>query len=296
MTAVRVRGLTKSYGGVRAVDGIDLTIERGEVVAILGPNGAGKTTTVEMIEGFRRPDTGEIEVLGMNPATSDRALKDRIGIVLQESGIEDELTVAEAITAQARPYSNPMTTDDAIEMIGLEPKRGERIKRLSGGQRRRLDLALAMVGNPELLFLDEPTTGFDPAARRRSWEAIRGFASSGTTIVLTTHYLEEAQELADRVIVMARGTILSEGSPDNLGERATGHTTIRFRIDPARARDLGVETPLDGVVEIATTDPVAVLARVTSEAISRDIALSELEVRRLTLEDAYLGLIGDHDG
>ncbi len=223
VTAVRVRGLTKSYGGVRAVDGIELTIERGEVVAILGPNGAGKTTTVEMIEGLRRPDSGEIEVLGTNPATSDRSLRDRIGIVLQESGIEDELTVAEAITAQARPHSNPMSTEDAIAMIGLEPKRGERIKRLSGGQRRRLDLALAM-------------------------------------------------------------------------DRATGHTTIRFRIDPSRARDLGVETSLDGVVEIATTDPVGVLARVTSEAITRDIALSELEVKRLTLEDAYLGLIGDHDG
>lgn len=296
MTAIRVRGLAKSYGDVRAVDGIDFTIDKGEVVAILGPNGAGKTTTVEMIEGFRRPDAGEIEVLGHNPADHDRALADRVGIVLQESGIEDELTVAEAISAQARLYSNPMTLDDAIAMIGLEGKRDERIKRLSGGQRRRLDLALAMVGNPELLFLDEPTTGFDPGARRRSWEAIKGFAASGTTIVLTTHYLEEAHQLADRVMVMARGKVVSEGSPDKLGDRATGDTTIRFRVDPARATELGVETAADGLVEVASSDPVPVLARVTSEAISRNIAISELEVRRLTLEDAYLRLIGDHDG
>jgi ABC-2 type transport system ATP-binding protein len=290
-----VRGLTKTYGPTRAVDGIDFDIEQGEVVAILGPNGAGKTTAVEMIEGFRRPDAGQIEVLGGNPAERDPALLDRIGIVLQQSGIEDELSVAEAIAAQRRLYTRPKTVEWAIDTVGLEEKSDARIKSLSGGQRRRLDLALAIVGDPELLFLDEPTTGFDPAARRRSWQAIAGFAAQGTTIVLTTHYLEEAQELADRVIVMSRGSIVASGSPDDLGERRAGTTTIRFRIAPQRAHELGVETNGDGGVEISSTDPVPVVARLTSEAVRLGIAMTGLEVSRLTLEEAYLRLVGDGD-
>lgn len=294
--AVSVRGLTKTYGHTTAVAGIDFDIEQGEVVAILGPNGAGKTTTVEMIEGFRRPDAGEIRVLGGNPADRDPALLDRIGIVLQQSGVEDELTVAEAVAAQARCYSNPMEVDAAIEAVGLREKRDERIKRLSGGQRRRLDLALAIVGQPQLLFLDEPTTGFDPAARRRSWETIRGFAGAGTTIVLTTHYLDEAQTLADRVIVMSRGVIVASGTPDQLGERGAGRTTIRFQVSPELAGALGVEANGDGTVQIEVDDPVPVLARITSTAMERRIPLNGLEVNRVTLEDAYLRLVGEDDG
>ena len=296
MPAVRVRGLTKTYGSTMAVDNVDFDIEEGEVVAILGPNGAGKTTTVEMIEGFRRPDSGEIEVLGANPADRDHRLLDRIGIVLQQSGIEEELTVAESIAAQRRVYSKPKPVDWTIQSVGLEEKRDARIKSLSGGQRRRLDLALALVGNPELLFLDEPTTGFDPAARRHSWEAIRGLAADGTTIVLTTHYLEEAQELADRVIVMARGAILASGHPDDLGDRRAGATTIRFRVDSDGAAALGVEPAANGMVEIASDDPVPLVARITTSAVERGIALSGLEVSRLTLEEAYLRLVGGEGG
>lgn len=296
MTAVRVHELTKSYGPTTAVDGIEFAIEQGEVVAILGPNGAGKTTTVEMIEGFRRPDAGHIEVLGGDPAVRDPAILDRIGIVLQESGIEDELTVTESIAAQRRLYSNPKTVEWTIDTVGLGEKGDDRIKTLSGGQKRRLDLALAIVGNPDLLFLDEPTTGFDPGARHQSWEAIKGFAAAGTTIVLTTHYLEEAQELSDRVIVMARGSIVANGAPDDLGNRRTGDTTITFRIDPAHADQLGVATAGDGRVELTTTEPVPVMARITSLAVERDIAISNLEVRRLTLEEAYLELVGAAGG
>lgn len=290
MSAVEVEGLTKSYGAVTAVDGIDFEIEVGEVVAVLGPNGAGKTTTVEMIEGYRRPDRGRIEVLGKEPSRRERDWLDRIGIVLQHSGIEDELTVSEAIAAQARPYSSPMAVDDTIDMVDLGEKRDQRIKTLSGGQRRRLDLALAMVGNPELLFLDEPTTGFDPAARRRSWEAIRAMAGSGTTVVLTTHYLEEAQALADRVIVMSRGSIVASGPPDDLGERATGSTTVKFKVDPTRAGELGVEAN-GGMVSIQTDDPVPLINRITGSALRLGIRLEGFEVSRLTLEEAYLRLV-----
>lgn len=293
--AVRVRGLTKSYGTTRAVAGVDFEIGEGEVVAILGPNGAGKTTTVEMIEGFRRPDSGEIEVLGFDPADRDPELLDKIGIVLQQSGIEQELTVGESLAAQRRAYTNPRTVDWAVETMGLDEKRDARVKTLSGGQRRRLDLALALVGNPALLFLDEPTTGFDPAARRQSWSAIKGLAAGGTTIVLTTHYLEEAQELADRVIVMANGAIQASGHPDDLGERSASKTTIRFRVDPASVADLGVEPGGNGLVEISTDDPVPVLARITAAAVEKNIPVSGLEVSRLTLEEAYLRLVGEGD-
>ncbi len=289
--AIKVRGLTKSYGTIDAVAGVEFDIAEGEVVAILGPNGAGKTTTVEMMEGFRRPDSGEIEVLGFDPADRESALRDRIGIVFQQSGIEEELTVEESIAAQRRAYTNPKTVDWAVETIGLAEKRNARVKTLSGGQRRRLDLALAIVGNPALLFLDEPTTGFDPAARRHSWSAIKGLAAEGTTIVLTTHYLEEAQELADRVIVMAQGAIRADGHPDDLGERSAGRTTIRFRVELDSAAELGVEPDSNGLVEISTDDPVPVLARITWTATEMGIPISGLEVNRLTLEEAYLRLV-----
>lgn len=295
MTAVKVRELRKSYGPVEAVRGIDFTIEDGEVVAILGPNGAGKTTTVEMIEGFRRPDTGSIEVLGQDPANRGARLLDRIGIVLQDGGIEGELTVEEAIEAQRRPYRSPMSADEAIDLVDLGEKRDQRIKRLSGGQRRRLDLALGMVGNPDLLFLDEPTTGFDPAARRRSWEAIRGLSANGTTVVLTTHYLEEAQELADRVIVMAGGLIVADGPPDTLGERNPGVATISFSVDPLRATDLGMVAVDGGRVEIETDDPVRTIHEITTKALDNDIPLRNLEVSRLSLEEAYLRLVSPRE-
>ena len=295
MTAVKVRELRKSYGPVEAVRGIDFTIEDGEVVAILGPNGAGKTTTVEMIEGFRRPDTGSIEVLGQDPANRGARLLDRIGIVLQDGGIEGELTVEEAIEAQRRPYRSPMSADEAIDLVDLGEKRDQRIKRLSGGQRRRLDLALGMVGNPDLLFLDEPTTGFDPAARRRSWEAIRGLSAKGTTVVLTTHYLEEAQELADRVIVMAGGLIVADGPPDTLGERNPGVATISFSVDPLRATDLGMVAVDGGRVEIETDDPVRTIHEITTRALDNDIPLRNLEVSRLSLEEAYLRLVSPRE-
>ncbi len=295
MTAVKVRELRKSYGPVEAVRGIDFTIEDGEVVAILGPNGAGKTTTVEMIEGFRRPDTGSIEVLGQDPANRGARLLDRIGIVLQDGGIEGELTVEEAIEAQRRPYRSPMSADEAIDLVDLGEKRDQRIKRLSGGQRRRLDLALGMVGNPDLLFLDEPTTGFDPAARRRSWQAIRGLSAKGTTVVLTTHYLEEAQELADRVIVMAEGLIVADGPPDTLGERNPGVATISFSVDPLRATDLGMVAVDGGRVEIETDDPVRTIHEITTKALDNDIPLRNLEVSRLSLEEAYLRLVSPRE-
>jgi ABC-2 type transport system ATP-binding protein len=223
----------------------------------------------------------------------DRLL-DRIGIVLQDGGIEGELTVAEAIEAQRRPYRSPMSADEAIDLVDLREKRDQRIKRLSGGQRRRLDLALGMVGNPDLLFLDEPTTGFDPAARRRSWEAIRGLSAKGTTVVLTTHYLEEAQELADRVIVMAGGRIVADGPPDTLGERNPGVATIRFTVDPLRATDLGMEA-VDGRVEIETDDPVRTIHEITTKALDNDIPLRNLEVSRLSLEEAYLRLVSPRE-
>ncbi len=290
MPAIEVQGLVKSYGATRAVAGVDFEVATGEVVAILGPNGAGKTTTVEMLEGFRRPDQGSIRVLDHDPGTRDRGWLNRIGIVLQEGGIEDELTVAEAIAAQGRPYSSAMTTDEAIAVVDLGEKRDARIKNLSGGQRRRLDLALGIVGNPELLFLDEPTTGFDPAARRRSWSAISGLSNQGTTVVLTTHYLEEAQELADRVIVMAGGRIVADGPPDELGDRNARTTTIKFRIDSAHAADLGVAVD-NGRVEIETDDPVRAINELTGRALDLGVALDGLEVTRLTLEEAYLRLV-----
>lgn len=291
MPAVRVRELTKSYGPLRAVDSIDFEIEHGEVVAILGPNGAGKTTTVEMLEGFRRPDSGSIEVLDQDPGDRNSAWLDRIGIVLQQGGIEEELTVFESIASQRRPYHRPMEVEEAIALVGLEEKRDERIKRLSGGQRRRLDLALGIVGRPDLLFLDEPTTGFDPGARRKSWEAIRNLSTAGTTVVLTTHYLEEAQELADRVIVMARGAIVASGPPDELGDRNANVTTIRFTVDPASASSLGVQAGESGRVEVETTEALTTIHSITSKALDLGVELHNLEMTKLTLEQAYLRLV-----
>ena len=217
--AVRVRGLRMRYGDVEAVRGIDLDVRRGEILALLGPNGAGKTSTVEILEGFRAPTAGEISVLDDDPRTAPRAWRDRIGIVLQESAPEPNLSVRECLQLYAGYYSAPRDVDDTLALVGLEEQAGHEASKLSGGQRRRLDVALALIGDPELIFLDEPTTGFDPAARRRTWEVIGGLRALGKTILLTTHYMEEAERLADRIVVMARGEIVADGTPATLGGR-----------------------------------------------------------------------------
>lgn len=296
MIAIRAEGLIKSYGSVTALVGVDLEVATGEVVAILGPNGAGKTTTVEILEGYRRPDSGNVEVLGSSPMDAGAELKQRIGIVLQEAGFEDELTVRESLAHLRRAYDHPRGVDDLITTVGLEEKADERIKRLSGGQKRRLDLAHALTGNPELLFLDEPTTGFDPAARRDAWALIQGLAKAGTTVLLTTHYLEEAQALAQRVVVISDGRVLAEGPPESLGNRMTAAATIRFRLtNPAQSETLGVLADKDGMVTVSSHQPAVDLHRLTGLALEHHIDLEGLEVTRPSLEDAYLELIGHHE-
>src|SRR5919201_6455428 len=230
--AIRVAGLRKRYGEVEAVRGIDFEVAEGECFALLGPNGAGKTTTVEMLEGYRRRSGGEVEVLGMDPQEGSRELRERIGIVLQSSGIHRELTVHEVLTLYGGYYPHPRDVAQVIELVGLGEKADARVKTLSGGQTRRLDLALGIVGDPELIFLDEPTTGFDPSARRRSWELIENLRSLGKTILLTTHYMDEAQNLADRVTIMAAGRIVAEGTPESLGGRDVAEAVISFRLPP----------------------------------------------------------------
>ncbi|GIH70546.1 ABC transporter ATP-binding protein [Sphaerimonospora thailandensis] len=269
--AIEVRGLTKRYGDVQAVAGLDLDIRQGEVFAILGPNGAGKSTTVEILEGYRSRDSGEVSVLGVDPARPTRQWRSRVGIVLQTANDAAELTVRETVRHFAGYYPNPHDPDEVIERVGLTAKAGKRVRQLSGGQRRRVDVALGIVGSPELLFLDEPTTGFDPEARRQFWELIEGLAHDGTTIVLTTHYLDEAEALADRVAVVARGRIVAEGTPATLGGR-----------EAAKAR----VTWADGSVETDTpTRTVLELSRRFGGEVPG------LTVTRPTLEDIYLRLI-----
>jgi ABC-2 type transport system ATP-binding protein len=294
--AIDVRGLRKSYGEVEAVRGVDITIATGEVFALLGPNGAGKTTIVEILEGHRRPDEGTVSVLGFNPARAERAMKERVGIVLQSTSIEQFLTVAEVIEMYRGYYPSPRPLDEIIEVVGLTEKRDERVKKLSGGQQRRLDVAIGLAGDPELLFLDEPTTGFDPGARRRMWDAVKNLVSLGKTIFLTTHYMDEAQELANRVAVITEGRIVAEGPPGTLAGRETSHTIIRFRLPertPALPRSLKkAVTSNSGRVEIEAADPVKMLHDLTSWALEKRVTLDELEVARPTLEDVYLKLTG----
>ncbi|MCA1655075.1 MAG: ABC transporter ATP-binding protein [Pseudonocardiaceae bacterium] len=275
MTAIQVRGLRKSYSGVAAVDGVDLDIQRGEVFSLLGPNGAGKTTTVEILEGHRVRDAGEVSVLGMDPGTAGRAWRGRIGIVLQSANDAAELTVRESVRHYAGYYADPADVDQVIDQVGLTAKAGARVKGLSGGQRRRLDVALGVVGRPELVFLDEPTTGFDPEARRQFWELIRGLAAGGTTVLLTTHYLDEAETLANRVAVIAGGRIVASGTPATLGGRSTAKATVSW-LSP------------DGPRTILTATPTALV-----HELSRGRELPELTVTRPTLEDTYLELIGE---
>jgi len=290
--AVHVQGLVKSYGSVRAVRGIDLDIRTGEIFAMLGPNGAGKTTTVEILEGYRDRDAGEVTVLGHDPGRERARIKPRIGIVLQQTGVDQYLTVAETVAMYASYYPRPRSAQEVIDLVGLGSKRGSRVNTLSGGQVRRLDMAVALAGDPDLLFLDEPTTGFDPSARREAWEVIKSLASLGKTVLLTTHYMDEAQYLADRVAVIAAGRIVATGPPGTLGDRNLAAARIRYRTpDGAAPPDGFAETrSADGVTEIASTDVVADLHRLTGWALDNRVALDGLEVTRPTLEDAYLSL------
>lgn len=278
--AVEVRGLRKQYGEVTAVDGLDLTIRRGEVFGLLGPNGAGKSTTVEILQGHRERDGGEVLVLGADPATAGRAWRSRVGIVWQDESAPAELTVRETVEHFARYYPAPRDPAEVIALVGLEGKRGHRLKTLSGGQRRRLDVALGVIGDPELLLLDEPTTGFDPAARRQFWDLIRLLSDSGTTIVLTTHYLEEAEALADRLAVIARGKVVAEGEPAALRARLGTGATVEWTDRDGGPRSTSTETPTRTVAELA--------ARFDGE-------VPDLRITRPTLEDVYLRLTGQLD-
>jgi ABC-2 type transport system ATP-binding protein len=276
-SVISVRDLRKSYGDLAAVRGIDLEVRRGEVFAFLGPNGAGKTTTVEILEGYRKRSGGEVSVLGEDPERAGRGWRERIGIVLQSCRLDPYLSVTESLALFAGYYSSPRPVAEVIEAVGLEGKAGTRTGKLSGGQQRRLDVGLALVGDPELLFLDEPTTGFDPSARRQAWEAISGLRALGKTVFLTTHYMDEAQRLADRVAVIAGGEVVARGTPEDLGDRDSQPATISYRLDGEEIR-----------VETAT--PVKTLNELTGRALAEGFELENLEVSRPSLEDVYLEL------
>jgi ABC-2 type transport system ATP-binding protein len=296
--AVQVRGLTMSYGENQAVKGIDLQVARGEIFALLGPNGAGKTTTVEILEGHRHRTGGEATVLGFDPSHSDLEYRRRIGIVLQETGVERYLTVAEVIDQFRALYPHPLGRDDVIEAVGLTEKRDERVGRLSGGQQRRLDVAVGLAGDPDLLFLDEPTTGFDPGARRGAWDMVHNLQSLGKTVFLTTHYMDEAQALADRVAVIAGGVIVAEGPPDSLADRQLMRTRISFGLADGLVPPAGIGAERAGhdrwITE--TDDPTGVLAELAPWAVAAGTELSGLEVAQPTLEDVYLSLTGQTPG
>jgi ABC-2 type transport system ATP-binding protein len=297
MTAITVDGLRRAYGSHEAVRGVDFAIERGEVFCLLGPNGAGKTTTVEILEGHRRADAGRVEVLGFDPARGDRALLDRIGIVLQSCGLPPALTVAELLEMHARWYTRPRDPREVVQLVELSEARDTRVHALSGGQRRRLDLALGLIGDPDVLFLDEPTTGFDPHARRQAWSAIRALCAEGRTVVLTTHFMDEAQALADRVAVMRDGAIVAQGPPAELAGRDSLPAEIRFRLPKgATASDLprlepGTAIAVDGdEVLVRTERPTAAAHALTGWALERGLDLQGLTVARPSLEDVYLSL------
>ena len=281
MTAIEVRGLTKSYGGVEAVRGIDFEVGAGEVFGLLGPNGAGKTTTVEILEGYRKRDAGEVRVLGFDPGRAERSFRERIGVVLQQSELWPGLTPREIHRIFAGYYERPRDVDEVIALVGLAEKADDPVKTLSGGQKRRLDLGIALVGDPDLVFLDEPTTGFDPAARRNAWELVRSLRELGKTVLLTTHYLDEAQQLADRVAVLRAGEIVRIGRPSDL-TGASAKAEIRY-------------PEADRLVTVETDEPTRVLNELTTAALAAGRELEGLEVRRPTLEDVYLELLAEDE-
>jgi ABC-2 type transport system ATP-binding protein len=293
--AVVVTGLSKSYGAVQAVRGVSFTVRHGEIFALLGPNGAGKTTTLEILEGFRARDAGLVEVLGADPGdrSGARALRERIGLVLQDIAVEPYLTVRETIARNAGYYPAPREVGEVIGLAGLDGLERQKVRNLSGGQKRRLDLALGLIGNPELLFLDEPTTGFDPNARRDAWELVQGLRDAGVTILLTTHYMDEAQALADRVAVISGGQIVAEGTPATIGGRDTARTRVRFVLpEGCTVSDLPVDavTGAGSMVTVETGEPTETLLRLTGWAVRRGMELSQLTVDRPSLEDVYLRL------
>ena len=301
--AIEVSHLSKSYGTFAAVRDVSFSVAPGEVFCLLGPNGAGKTTTTEILEGYRERSGGDVSVLGFDPATGGRAFRERIGIVLQECGVQDDLTVAEVIDMYASYAPRRMSTDDVVRLVELDAKTTERVRRLSGGQRRRLDVALAVVGLPDVIFLDEPTTGFDPAARRHSWAMIRSLADLGATVLLTTHFMDEAQALADRIAVIAGGEVVAAGTPDDLGGRDRAETTVAATVPHGSS-----PPPMSGSLPIAVdagaaedrwtlrcpaADATAVLNRLTSWALDAGVDLGSLSVSQPTLEDVYLSLTQD---
>jgi len=294
---ISVRGLVKRYSSHQAVAGITLEVRRGEIFAFLGPNGAGKTTTVEILEGFRQRTAGEVTVLGQDPATAGGAWRDRVGVVLQESEPEPDLSVRECLVMYAGYYRKPRDIDETISLVGLTAKAGTLGTRLSGGQRRRLDFALALIGDPELIFLDEPTTGFDPSARRAAWEVVAGLRKLGKTIFLTTHYMDEAEYLADRITVLSAGQIVAEGTPRTLGGRDHMTTAISFTLpDGLGARDLPAglsplaEPGAAGLTVVHSESPLVDMQMLGNWALGRGFDLPDLDVHRPTLEEVYLSL------
>ena len=300
---IEVEGLTKAYGDFQAVKGLSFTVAEGEVLAILGPNGAGKTTTIEILEGYRTRDSGSVSVLGMDPADGGTSLRQRIGIVLQDTGVDPFLTVDEILRMHAQYYEHPMDVGEVIDLVGLAEKSGSRVKQLSGGQQRRLDVALGLIGDPDLLFLDEPTTGFDPTARRQAWDVVRDLSSLGKTVLLTTHYMDEAQALADRVIVIATGLIVAEGTPESIGGRDDADAIVRFKLPDAVTADelasiAGQPATSDdhGFASISTANPTEALFRLTTWSLDHGLELADLTVSRPSLEDIYLELTAQTEG
>jgi ABC-2 type transport system ATP-binding protein len=294
MAAIVVDGLRKSFGTTHAVQGVSFSVTEGECLALLGPNGAGKTTTLEILEGFLKRDAGTVQVLGRDPQQGDRAWREQVGIVLQGTAADPYLTVRETLARTAGFYSKPRDVDEVIVLVGLAEKKNSRIAKLSGGQKRRLDVAYGIIGNPRLLFLDEPTTGFDPSARRGAWDLVSDLRGLGTTILLTTHYMDEAQALADQIVVIGAGKVVGQGTPDDLGGRDVAALQIRFRlpagVDPA---SLPVDVTLDqhGYCELTTSDDTRVLHTLTGWSLDHDIRLEGLVASRPSLEDTYLALV-----
>jgi ABC-2 type transport system ATP-binding protein len=298
MQAVTVDGLKKRYGDIEALKGVSFEVARGEVFALLGPNGAGKTTAIEIMEGFRRRDAGRVDVLGFDPSvrSTSRQLRERMGVVLQELAVEPYLTVRQALKRNAGFYPAPLPVAEVIEQVGLSEKADAGVKTLSGGQLRRLDLGLGIIGDPELLFLDEPTTGFDPSARRSAWDVVRALTGRGATVILTTHYMDEADELADRVAVISGGLIVAEGTPRSLGGRDVSEVLVRFRLGgttPASELPFTPTAVDDRVVELRTGTEVEMLRLLVNWAAERDVQIVGLTVERLTLEDVYLRLTAE---